>query len=392
MPRKGKDEPLMDLDTQEQEELDFLTFIQDVGPTIASVDVFRVNRDGSRPHIERVTMEAIQEDVYSYLRTLGPGKYLLKFRGSDGMYKKGKVLEVADKNAAPPGAITPSSGESEHVKFMREQLAQQQNLVLALIAAMGSNKPTMPDLSFLAGVLRPPDMTPVTTLMAAMLNRKTEALDGVGLAKTIVELGRDIAGDGAGKEENFWSVAKDVGRGVVEKLALPPGPPPPGMTYASPGQVIVRPMQQQPPGPVNNLPGPQVVHTPQEEAPLTKENFPHYLRLGITELKKMAARNRDVELTVDSVLEDAETVGMWAAVAGAVQQGATFDNLLQFDPEIAQTPMLKDWFGRFYNGLYAEIFNNVDTAGAGGDAPNPGGNAGAGPTGPVATPDTKPGG
>lgn len=376
--KKPKDEDLM-LPDPSQDDLDLYDFIEEIGGQISIVDVFRMARDGSMPHIDRVTIDAIREDVYSYLRSFGPGKYCLQFKSADRQIKRRRTIEVADRNPAPGAAPVAATVAPDHVQYLREQLAQQQTLLLALIGNLGGNKG--PDLSFLAGVLKPPDMTPVVTLMSAMLNRKEGGMDGVQLAKTIVELAKDVGGGDSGKEDNLWSVAKEVGGQFFK--ALPPAPP--GYDpNAPPPAALPAPVSPGPP------PAPPAAPTqPEENIPMTKENFPRLLAAGIGELKHMARKNRDIDAAIDWVLECAEDTPTWAAVAGAVQQGATFDNLLQFDPEIAQTPQLKDWFSRFYNGLHTEIFQHVDTAGPGGHAVNPGDHAGAGAAGPVATPDPK---
>jgi hypothetical protein len=155
--KKPPQEPLLPIeppDDDEQIDLDLYDFLGSLGPGIASIDVFRMNRDGSRPHVDRITMDAIREDVYSYLRSLGAGKYLLQFMDANRRYKKSKVIEVADKGTPAPAAPV-HNGSNDTLGFLREQLAQQQTLLLALIGNMGQNRG--PDLSFLAGVLKPPD-------------------------------------------------------------------------------------------------------------------------------------------------------------------------------------------------------------------------------------------
>ena len=156
----------------DEAEEDLYTFMEEVGPNISTVDIFRLNKDGSRPHVDRATLDAIKEDVYGYLRTLGPAKYLLQFKSADRMIRKTKVIEVAG-GVTPNGVQATQAGAFDHVGFLREQMAQQQTLLLALISNMGKGS-AMPDLSFLSGVLKPPDMMPMVTLMTAMITKKDD--------------------------------------------------------------------------------------------------------------------------------------------------------------------------------------------------------------------------
>jgi hypothetical protein len=388
----NKEEPLIDPEIPSQEEDEFYRFLEEVGPSTAMVDVFRLKRDGSRPHVTRVTPDVLSDDVYSFLRSLSPegGRYMLCFMSSSRRYLKSKTIEVGPSENATPANGTQPARSDDGVMFLRDQLAQQQTLLLALIANLGQNKG--PDLSFLAGVLKPPDMTPVVTLMSAMINRKPEGgMDGVQLAKTIVDLSKDIGGGSDHQPDSFWGFAKDIGKTLAGGLSSGSSAQLPAPVYSNyPVQVT----QQMPPQ-VPQLP-PPVVHnpappqtpqpqTPEETMKVNQATFVHWLRAGLVQLKGKAAQGKDVELWAEIVVDNTEEP-QWSAVAGAVQQGAKFTDLLQFDPEIAQNPQLKGWFENFYNALHAEIFNDVDSAGAGGNPPDAAGHAGPSPAGPVAAP------
>jgi hypothetical protein len=383
--RKGNIKPpVEDFEEPGQEELDLYDFLEEIGASISTIDVFRVDRDGKRPHIDRVTMDAIREDVYSYLRQFGPGRYWLQFKSADRSIRRSRTIDVAmaDKVSGVP-AVNGTQSAPDHLQYLREQLAQQQTLLLALIGNLGGNKG--PDLSFLAGVLKPPDMAPVVALMTAVLNRKEPEGGGLAMAKQIVELSRDLQPDNSGREDTLWSVVKDVGGKVVSTLDkhLPPQLPlGPGEQQALPPAPAPRP---------GNLPPGVTVHsstaTGGPAVSVTPANFQDWLRSALAQLKVKAAQGKDVELQVEYIMENTDEP-QFAAIAGAIQQGATFDQLLQFDPEIAQSTVLKVWFKALYDGLHTEIFNPVDTSGEGGHADNPGNNAGPGATGPAPGGDT----
>jgi len=368
---------LLDDMIPDESEEDLYTFLEEVGPNISTVDIFRLNKDGSRPHVDRVTLDTVKEDVYGYLRALGAAKYLLQFKSADRLIRKTKVIEVAG-GVTPNGAGVAQAGAFDHVGFLREQMAQQQTLLLALISNMGKGS-AMPDLSFLSGVLKQPDIMPMVTLMAAMIGKKDDG-GGLALAQTIVKMSRDLAPDG-GKDESWLSVIKDVGGRVVDNLGvafrpgapaalLPAGNPIPPGAQATP----VQPVQPEQPG---------------GNPTVTRANFAAYLSQALIYLKTKAAAGKDVETIADYIVENSEEP-QWTAVLGVIEQGATFENLLEFDPEIGQAPVLRAWFRKLYDELRDAIFNPVDSAGKGRNSDNPADNAGPGTTGP-GTPGGAPG-
>jgi hypothetical protein len=363
-------------------EEDLYTFLEEVGPNISTVDIFRLNKDGSRPHVDRVTLDTVKEDVYGYLRNLGAAKYLLQFKSADRLIRKTKVIEVAG-GVTPNGVPATQAGAFDHVGFLREQMAQQQTLLLALISNMGKGS-SMPDLSFLAGILKAPDLTPITTLMAAMIGKKDDG-GGLALATSIVKLSRDLNPPG-GQDESWLSVIKDVGGKVVDNIGgafRQPGAP---AALLPAGNPIGDP--RFPPGTMNRTP-PETITQPGGNPIVTRENFAAYLSQALIYLKTKAAAGKDVETIADYIVENSEEP-QWTAVLGVIEQGATFENLLQFDPEIGQAPVLRAWFQKLYDELRDAIFNPVDSAGKGRNGDNPTDNAGPGTTGP-GTPGGAPG-
>jgi len=83
----------------------------------------------------------------------------------------------------------------------------------------------------------------------------------------------------------------------------------------------------------------------------------------------------DPDFWVDYVFENDDEPAI-KAVLWAVRT-YPFSALQQFDPELRTDAALADWFGRLYNGIRAELHRNVDSTGAGGDARDAGGDAGA---------------
>jgi hypothetical protein len=360
---------LLDDMMPDESEEDLYTFLEEVGPNISTVDIFRLNKDGSRPHVDRVTLDTVKEDVYGYLRALGAAKYLLQFKSADRLIRKTKVIEVAGgvtQNGVPATQAAPF----DHLNFLREQMAQQQTLLLALIGNMGKGS-AMPDLSFLAGVLKAPDLTPITALMAAMITKKDDG-GGLALAQTIVKMSRDLAPAG-GNDDSWLSVIKDVGGKVVDNI---------GGAFRQPGApaALLPPGSPVPPAAAPAAPAPQ---PPGGNPIVTRDNFAAWLSQALTYLKTKAAAAKDVEVVADYIVENSEEP-QWTAVLGVIEQGATFENLLQFDPQIGQDPALRAWFHKLYDELRDAISNPVDSAGKGRNGDNPTGNAGPGPAGPDA--------
>src|SRR5215470_13204496 len=81
-----------------QEEIDFETFLEEIGPGTASIDVFRCMRSGERERIDRVELDALLNDPHGFLYdSYGAGKYMLHFKGADRRYRGSKTLSVGDR-------------------------------------------------------------------------------------------------------------------------------------------------------------------------------------------------------------------------------------------------------------------------------------------------------
>jgi hypothetical protein len=98
------------------------------------------------------------------------------------------------------------------------------------------------------------------------------------------------------------------------------------------------------------------------------QNVSDWIRVGLAYLKEKARRFRDPGIYVDTILDN-DDEPQWAAIVGAIREGATFENLLQFDPEIGQEGM-RSWFQRLYDGVHSELFQAVDSTRAGGNENN----------------------
>jgi hypothetical protein len=327
----------------ENEEFELAEFIESVGPSIAHVYIHRIPKHGDQEYKDRVTVADLAGSPEEFLRErFGAGKYKLSFRGSDHRWKLQKIMNIgtAGKDVEPALNGATNAAEQLHLQFLREQLAQQQTLNTALIQGL-AGRPA-PDPAAM--------LTAVVAAFSALHNgQPKENEDWIARAKTIIELARDLQ-PSSGTEDNPWSVVKDFARQLTTSIpampSAPPAPAPPPMQPAN-GQ---------------------------------QQNVADWIRVGLNYLKHKAALGKDPDFWVDWILTNEEEP-QCAALAGAVQQGATLEHLLQFDPEIAQQPTYVMWFRKLYDGLYAEIHAPVDSAGSGGNTDHASHDAGPGAPG-----------
>jgi hypothetical protein len=240
----------------------------------------------------------------------------------------------------------------------------QRELMLALITAI---KPQpAPDIgALLTGMgsmllaMKPnavSDPAAMLQAMAATFQTLKPPEDNVEKALKVISMAKEIGG-GGDREENFYTMLKDVGKTVVEKFApngIPTRLPTVGGITTAPAAV---PLQ---------IPAGDTPSTDTPEILMEK-----WLRAQLTFLKQKAAAGKDVAFWVDYIFENQEEPGNQALLS-ALDQGATFEHLLQFDAEIKQNPVLSAWFEKLYAKLRSELNQDVDSTGAGGNAPDPG--------------------
>lgn len=382
--KKGRQAPLVDLDELEpsQAEVDFETFLEEVGAGASVVDIYRMNRDGTRSHEERIEFQALAADVFGYLRAnYGPGKYLLLFRDEHRRFKGSKVVSIGQGPGAPAPQqqAAPHGQPSDHVQFMREQMAQQQTMMTAILGAM-----------------KPPDLTPIATAIisankpqdpAAMLTAVTAVFtalkgpakdeDWLDRAGKIITLAKGLQPGGDGGDDNVFTVIKEVAKDWMD-LQRGGAPYTPPQNGGGERRQIAA---------ANGGGGQQQAAAASTEVneQVTEQTFAQWIRTGLAYLKDKAKRGKDIETILDYMFENHEEP-QFNALLGAVQRGATFENVLQFDPEIGKNPDLQQWFRALYDGIQTELQNqkSMDSAGQAGHSDNPATHEGGGPGGPGA--------
>jgi hypothetical protein len=369
------------------EDFEFEDFLDELGPEISTVSIFRVLRDGSREHVDKVSLSELITDVYGWLREqCGPGKYQLYFRGADRRYRGAKTVSVGERksaNGAQLAAGANGHASTNHQEWMEKQFTLQQQFITGLLASMKG-----PDVgALLTGLAhltpKAPDSAAMLTAVATVftsLRGPQKDEDWLQRAKTILELAKDMQPDSTGKD-TVWSVVKDVGKEVVHRLAAPGangnGSAPLTATTttmtrsAAPIEVVVeRPADV---ALAADIVSPVV--SPASTAPTNgaglnlPQNAADWLRVGLGYLKEKAKLFKEPEIYIDLMFDNVEEP-QWKAIISSVREGATIDNLLEFDPEIKQNEGLRNWFMRVYNGVHSELFPPLDSSGARGHENN----------------------
>jgi hypothetical protein len=347
------DELLPAEETQTEEEAVIDDFFTDVAPHTAYIEVFRVRDDGRRPQLGRFTLDLLREDCHGFLREkFGNGRYMLVSKTRENRFYRSKTLDVDSER---PPAIPPQAPAKDN--FEREML-------LALIAAQ---KPV--DIGALLqglAAMRPPSPPDPSTLLTAMVtaiatlkgpsngedSNLERALKLIGAAKELAP---------AAHEENLYTVVKEVGNKVVDAFS----------PRNKPAAVMI-PEQT---GQIEQSAAPQM----DEETMLQK-----WLQAQLGYLKAKARNAKDPVYFANYILDNDDEPGN-NAILTALERGASFENLCQFDSEIASNPVLNTWFRSLYDALQQamsappESETPVDTGGTSGNLADVAPDADAGP-------------
>lgn len=355
------------LDGLEEEQIEELSeVLLQFGTALSKAQINRVKQNGDLDYCETVQAAGLTQD--NIRDTWGPGKYRIKFLTDRNRFARTITVNLAARvnGAATMPAVNGQQSSSEN--FLQRHLAQQETLILALIAGF---KPAPPldigsILSGVAAMMTNKGGSDIGTVLPALITA-VAALKGNDGGMDLKKI-RDIFGlmsefspKGQAVEENMYTVVKDLGQKAIETVKEWKGGPAPAQLAA--------PSEQMPGGElVNAAPAPdggQRVMTIQD-----------WILAQLAFLKSKAAAGKDVDAWIDYILDNDEEAGC-AGILQAIESGATFETLLQFDAEIAQNPGLTTWFKALYDGLSAEIKSHrnnppaMDTSGPAGHTTNP---------------------
>jgi hypothetical protein len=347
-------------------EVQYAEFLEELGPDNIICTISRFPKSGKDMEwcddvpISDATLEGLRERY-------GPGKYRLIFR-EGRVFRGSKNIKISDFFNRNPVMAPASNGDGD--KFYRE-------MILAMIAAQ-----------------RPPDVGALMTGIAAMIAANKPAVNGdspaalltavTGVFQTLkgkeenpterlretMSLINEFKGDEKAGGDTLYSVAKDLGEKVID--AFSGGPRPPAMRSPQP-LPSARPAI--PPGaiPVSALPeaagAEPAAIVPGGEEEQMRRTFIEWIRVQLAFLKDKAKAGKDVEFWVAYMFENEEEPGC-AAILQALERGATFEQVLTFDPEIGADPVLKAWFQKFYDEVKHGLEEDLDTSGPRGDVSN----------------------
>ena len=354
---------------EEVEELS--EFIGQFAGSISKCQIIRQLGTGETQYCETVSPSGLTQDQIR--DAWGPGRFRLKFLGAGNRYVRTITVNIAARPAgAAIGLVPQTTNQESH--FLREQLALQQTLLMSMITAykpldVGSILSGMGNLIKGSNNAPPVDPTAMlTSVIAAFtaLKGSTDSNGGMDLKKfkELLEVANELLPkQNQPIEENLYTVVKELGHKVVDTVKA------------------YQPQRVE----LTETPRPQLTaqqqHAPEPAAAAVAEGKPQvgrseWMRAQLSFLKQKAGQGKGAAAWVDYILDNQEEPGC-DAICSAIEDGATFEHLLQFDPEIAENPQLKVWFKVLYDGLHAEILGdeNLDSTRRGGDAPDPSGNA-----------------
>ena len=344
-------------------------------PDTSIVSIYRIGKPGEKDgFLDTVTLPQFKDpSPEQTLRdSYGAGRYRVRLKSPNvqGVMKFAgtRNYNIAEKPGMPVnGATNGVHGPQTMEHFLREESARNHQMLITLIASM---KPQQLDLAGLAALLsavnggnKGGDLASVVAAFT-QLKQSSEPRDPIEQIKVALELARSVNGNGpapaaADEPEMSWP--------SLIKGAL--------TAVAGGGRALL-------PAARNGAGQPEA----EEEQPENEEQmFQQFLAGEIGFLKSKAAAGKPVEFWINYVLENPEEPGS-KALFMALNAGATFENLLTFDNEIARSPQLRLWFQRFYDGIKSPVpgrasSQNAPLPGPGWDIRDPANHARAGAPG-----------
>lgn len=346
-----------------QDEKDINRFMNSFGVDGGKVRVYKYDASGNAVFQGPCTVDVISEE---YIQAqYGEGRYQVKLINAEGVYVTSRTLSVGP----PPGGSRPAATSSHVVietpqssgqmDMLRSELAANREMMLELVrsisnrpAAGASEKSTFAEvaeaMAALKNVVAPPEKSPMSSFT-----------DMLAILKQGIELGQ--SGGGALTEKPGWmSLAREAMSALPAVVgALRPAPVPVnGGNHMAP--------QANPLG-------------------IPPELYNKLLH-GIAFLKNRAAKNSDVGLFIDLIVENVDVEEYSTLIPLAMQ--ATLDQIAAAtDPEIGMPPY-RAWFENLFGGIKDAINEqNRINAGATGDGADAIDNGGSGPVEPDRLPN-----
>lgn len=370
VPRAELDEALgdgVDLPLTQEEE-DFEDFLNSGGPATSWVEFYRLEKDGNFWNYDKQPYSVIKgQGLDDYIRNEhGPGKWQVVLKDTKRRWLTSKIFYIGGKSATQTQAATQTNGKEDlHLQFMREQMAAQQTMMIAMLGAMkGPDVGSM--LQAFAAMMPKNDLgTMFGALTTAINSFKPQQENKLEDLKNLAGIIADLRGaDGEKKDENTWPALIRDGLSMFAGGAATGGPP----------QAAVQGRPAIPPGarpvelPAVGTPAPgQPVSSATTTAPVTPaatgKSEIELIREGIAGFKRYARDKVVIDPNFVNQIVNSYTPE-YLAVLKALDQGATLEMLCLFDPEISSDTMLNAWFKELYEKLTRELYMDPEAGGA----------------------------
>lgn len=350
-----------------EETIDEMLALEDMAATLGAgvgqARVYKIERTGDAAFVGEFVAAELTESKLQ--EEFGGGKYVVKFLNSQKQYVKQRTVTIAEPRKRDndlttalaklegKGGIDQMAVLQLQLKMMESSEARNAQMITALIGALGNKN---------GGGSSAADIVQAVVALKGATDPAQGMFAGI---ESFVKLAQMMnGGKGDGKEDNAWSVIRDVAPGLVETIArgrgaAPAQPQQPQVKELSPG--TAQPVVIQSNVPVQtSAPAAQPVVV---EDAMTKQI--RLLQKAVEFLKGHARKNKDVELIVDYVLSfDEGDNEEFDVLIGAIAT-YSFDTLASQDAEIGGP--LRMWFQQFYTGVKNELSGSNNPAGIGGD-------------------------
>lgn len=367
--RIANEDELKDRPPEEQE---LEEIINAIGGTAAKCKISRVSVQGDPRWVQTIAASQVTEELIR--REYGPGQYICEFRADTGRYirKKSVFIDELKPQLSQQNTTTAAPGTGGlDIQFVLESMraseARSQQLMLEMIKRPSGNGTPAP-------VLSPVDMMTGIINAIASLKGMVDPESGKTQIKEILEIAEMIGGRST--EENVYTVVKEVGTKVLEIVSERIVNAPPAVVAETPALSaagVNSPSTKPGAHPDPNAAAPEAVTA------IDQMKAEDWIKAQLAFLKQKATTGKDVGLFVDYILANQDETGC-AALTSAIRQGVTWEQLLQFDPEIGQNAIYQIWFLELYNALREDLME-VDPDRPEGDGSDPPSDEGSSPPG-----------
>ncbi|MCK9570737.1 hypothetical protein M0R72_17440 [Candidatus Pacearchaeota archaeon] len=315
-------EAIQQLPETEEVSDELIEFLSNIGDDDVQIKVYK-NANGSQSYCFTANPSTLSED--SIRQSYGGGRYILKAL-RNGKYLKGgcKVLNLLEPITPLPQAIPQTlqinPGGNAELEMMKENMRQQNMLLIELIKANGQQKSSLADMIPILQFLQSsqPKAPDTSSTMSGIMEFMSKAVD----------IARDMVNP---EKEESWP-------GMIGKALENLGPMIGGIMAARQGAPLQIPERTAAGGQGAGL----TVGEGEGENMKVPAGQEAILRQTIAYLKKRAIAGKDPALMVDWIVDNLDDP-MYRSL-GVTFINLPYEVLIKADAELAMEPY-KKWFG-----------------------------------------------